>query len=483
MNYYPIVCLQLFSSGVVTLDEASVRTKAKTRAKTYLPSKPDKYAIRFYAINCWKSLYLQNFFDNGAGHKGNQTCSDRYVQSFPKLRTLFHNSVDTVSTDNTIEGMEKTKQTWLWSLQMSHISLEHESPHKKRLVVTDNYYTRPTLSRVVRKMTDGEIRTIGTLRLSYAGKPNRANLELAISKLKDKERGSWMLVADHAFHPEYNEKKKKYDKENRNISKSQRTPFVPPVGEIIENAGFIVFMDKNPVIIHTNDLKYTMTTTFMYSNDQRTIDCVHGLVPLKRWEKKRSMFRSELKAPAIFVAYNVFMNGVDRMDQTRVVNPCRRKEIKLVMTIFTWAIDIACNNAFAIFKTLFPEKKMTMKKFKYEIVMSLIKENYDVCDNDNKSHVLLKNKNGKRRGCYLCKKGYDKESKSAYSCIICDKGFHVDCFSAYHHYDLFENNQRVKGILSKVRSPPFPRERKRRLVEITKLDELVLPCDKKTFNG
>ena len=40
------------ASGVVTLDEASVRTKAKCRAKTYIPSKPDKYAIRFYTINC-----------------------------------------------------------------------------------------------------------------------------------------------------------------------------------------------------------------------------------------------------------------------------------------------------------------------------------------------------------------------------------------------------------------------------------------------
>ena len=58
-------------------------------------------------------------------------------------------------------------------------------------------------------MTDGEIRTIGTLRLSYAGKQNRANLELALAKLKNKGRGSWMLVADYALHPEYYKLKKK----------------------------------------------------------------------------------------------------------------------------------------------------------------------------------------------------------------------------------------------------------------------------------
>jgi hypothetical protein len=36
--------------GVSALDENSCATKARTRAKTYLPSKPDKYAICFYAV-------------------------------------------------------------------------------------------------------------------------------------------------------------------------------------------------------------------------------------------------------------------------------------------------------------------------------------------------------------------------------------------------------------------------------------------------
>ena len=80
--------------------------------------------------------------------------------------------------------MEKEKQSWLWALQMTHISHQFESPFKKRLVVTDNYYTRPSLSRIVKQMSDGEIRTLGTLRLSYAGPPNRKNLEAAITQLK-----------------------------------------------------------------------------------------------------------------------------------------------------------------------------------------------------------------------------------------------------------------------------------------------------------
>ena len=90
-----------------------------------------------------------------------------------------------------------------------------------------------------------------------------------------------MLVADHALRPDFFQMRKKYDRENKNIPKAQRTPFVPPVGEIIKNAGFVVFMGKNPVIIHTNDLKHIITTTFMYSTEQLTIECVHALVPLR----------------------------------------------------------------------------------------------------------------------------------------------------------------------------------------------------------
>ena len=40
-----------------SLDENSVRTKARTRAKSYILSKPDKYAIRFYCLVDWKSTY------------------------------------------------------------------------------------------------------------------------------------------------------------------------------------------------------------------------------------------------------------------------------------------------------------------------------------------------------------------------------------------------------------------------------------------
>jgi hypothetical protein len=317
-------CMSIASaSGVLSLDEASIRTRARCRAKSYILSKPDKYAIRLYAMNCWNSLYLQNFFDNGAGNLCGLTCSERYVQLFPKLRTLLINHIEKFQQDSTIHGMERDKQSWLWSLQIAHVTQQHRSEERRHLVVTDNYYTRPGFAKAANSMSDGEIRMIGTCRTTFVGAPNRKNIEFALAKLKGCPRGSWMLVAEHEQHQDCKKLCKEHEKAMKKLPSSERTAFTAPVGNIVERSGFVIFVDKQPVIVYTNDLACTMVQTFMESDDENTIKCVHGLVPLRRWTKTESMFCKEFLAPAIFVAYNIFMNGVDRMDQVRVVNASR----------------------------------------------------------------------------------------------------------------------------------------------------------------
>ncbi|KAF1776665.1 hypothetical protein JG687_00010386 [Phytophthora cactorum] len=46
--------------GVSSIDEMTVRTKARTRARTFMPSKPDKYGVRFYTAVGWSSLYAHS---------------------------------------------------------------------------------------------------------------------------------------------------------------------------------------------------------------------------------------------------------------------------------------------------------------------------------------------------------------------------------------------------------------------------------------
>ena len=66
--------------GVSTLDENTIRCKARTLERTYLKSKPVKYGIRFYAVADWKEGYLHTLWDNGSGNQTGNSPSVRFTQ-------------------------------------------------------------------------------------------------------------------------------------------------------------------------------------------------------------------------------------------------------------------------------------------------------------------------------------------------------------------------------------------------------------------
>ncbi|OWY91532.1 LOW QUALITY PROTEIN: hypothetical protein PHMEG_00039850 [Phytophthora megakarya] len=65
--------------GAVSRDENTVRTKARSSARTYLPSKPDKYRVRFYAVMGWEGLYAYSIWDNGSGNRTRATPAERRI--------------------------------------------------------------------------------------------------------------------------------------------------------------------------------------------------------------------------------------------------------------------------------------------------------------------------------------------------------------------------------------------------------------------
>ena len=71
------------------------------------------------------------------------------------------------------------------------------------------------------------------------------------------------------------------------------------------------------------------------------------------------------------MTYNTYMNAVDRADQMRMVNASQRKEKRLYMNIFTYIMDLACVNAFALYKN-------EISWLKIMIFLSL-KESYVKC--------------------------------------------------------------------------------------------------------
>lgn len=67
-----------------------------------------------------------------------------------------------------------------------------------------------------------------------------------------------------------------------------------------------------------------------------------------RWTEESVAGKTYFNVPAIIVAYNIFMNAVDVMDQLRANNMTRRREKRLSMSMFGFVVDLAVHNAFAV---------------------------------------------------------------------------------------------------------------------------------------
>jgi hypothetical protein len=52
----------------------------------------------------------------------------------------------------------------------------------------------------------------------------------------------------------------------------------------------------------------------MLGSDERAIKCIHGLVNISRWMETEVLHCTDFFVLAPIVAYNMFMTGVDHMD-------------------------------------------------------------------------------------------------------------------------------------------------------------------------
>lgn len=146
-----------------TLDENSVRTKARTMAKNYISNKPDKFAVRFYCVVDWESTYLHSLSDNGSGNETGKSVLQRYLDIIPTMRTPV-NKVFKLPAEN---GNARA----LWATMIAQQTQQEEAPTGKRLAFMDIYYTSNTLARRLFERSDGEVPVIGTVRMNYVTVP------------------------------------------------------------------------------------------------------------------------------------------------------------------------------------------------------------------------------------------------------------------------------------------------------------------------
>lgn len=139
----------------------------------------------------------------------------------------------------------------------------------------------------------------------------------------------------------------------------------------------MIFTDSRAAIFYYNDLRRTPSTNILESCAE-AIECVNELTTQSRWVKGNDVFhRSELRVPVIIVAYVLFMNSVDLMDQRRSTNVIRCKEVRLLMTMFGLILDLSISNGYTIVKNINREnsndKIFPFKEFKSCVTAQLIK--------------------------------------------------------------------------------------------------------------
>ena len=257
--------------GTCALDEASCRSKARNRAISFMPSKPDKFAIRFYCNVGSAGPYIHSIFDNGRGNLSTACQADRYNH----LHRIFGQILN--SSFNSTSIIDKSSPSALWLCQLVHQSKLYRSRDFGRVVFCDNFYTRPRLAEKLLEISDGDIKMTGTCKYSNIDAINRPVILECVELLKNKPRGSWLLGRSYSYDKAYDTLRKR---SNDPAIKSYK---IVPDRLIQANSGFIFFKDAKVVIFYSNDLLNTPRNRICLASDDETLLTVRGTVDIERW--------------------------------------------------------------------------------------------------------------------------------------------------------------------------------------------------------
>ncbi len=137
-----------------------------------------------------------------------------------------------------------------------------------------------------------------------------------------------------------------------------------------------MFKDAKVVIFYSNDLNGTPTEAIMDGSCELAQSICHGVSHVHRWTRVEIMKWTAFLVPAPIVAYNLFMNGVDKMDQLQSTNMTRCREKQLYMTIFMMFLDLAVHQAYCIYQAVVTNtadrKHNNLISFKKKIISDLL---------------------------------------------------------------------------------------------------------------
>ena len=455
-----IFSLKAHVAGALAFDELSLGSKARSRAITYCPNKPDKFGVRLYGLSSASPFcppYLFSYAFNGAGDKTKKPLVEKYVDLHRELRTPYYKHV---KNSKIIDGDSSAA---LWSMQIYHATMK--DPQKRRVVFIDSFYTRHQLGEVVKKLTDNKTKIYGTQKFNLIDATNRTYVKKAMSMVEKLERGSWALVRAYDKVDDLDKLRREHNKLQKNLPSNERKPFTPPTSQVADKAGYIIFKDKKIVIFYTNDLACTPSKPILLGKSEEAIKAVNGLGKLYRWTGNENMCRIEFLVPIMVVAYNKFMSGIDRIDQLIATYSYIGREIRLNYKILLYVIDLCIYNAFSLQKQLENSDKINVREFKRRVLVSMLESNEkseEQCEKREENlgkHILLNFDNEQsdqvkkaskpnQKLCFLCPKLHNKRKFVCTGCFYCKVPFCLPCYSKYHNPELLSCSNTKAKILN-----------------------------------
>lgn len=452
--------------GVSIYHERHLKGKARKDKKNYISPSDIKAGVYFDAITGWNTMYLYSLNDKvfSANLQGEKILW--YANRYPELKARFINAFPELALllfeNQTIDipDLDEELRVAVWTLQLAEQSLNYPSHINKKVVLTEHSFTSHTLAKKLLIMTNYQTRMIGGVELKRVEEINRPDLTEATKFMTERELGEWVLVAAYD----------KFDNPNAFTDPYQMSSGVTKVKS--PNAGYIVFKNKH-TILYTNDLAKTPSKDVLTWTDPEAIECVRGACTVTHIAMEKPFKRTPLKLPVMLVTYNMFMDGLDEIEQQISTSALKRKEVHEVIAFFLYIIDVSTQNAYSVYVEIMKGKAaLPLKEFKRALAEALtrpllvqkeVKKRvvepppveptakkfgttstiYQHLERPTKPHLLVTNKDYDGARCHLCAVIYNGRSDTIYGCTGCRKGFHVDCYSAYHFPELIKKNTEV----------------------------------------
>ena len=115
-----------------------------------------------------------------------------------------------------------------------------------------------------------------------------------------------------------------------------------------------------------------------------------SLGPITRKKKKGGGETEKIMKPLCISEYNLYMSGVDRLDQMISYYPFARKTMKWPKKVFFYLLEIRLWNSFVLYKAKNKQTKLSLRSFHLKVIEKLCQvSNYSSSSSDEDDELPL----------------------------------------------------------------------------------------------